>query len=144
MPRDACGVVVMEVTSRAMAAEPGASSLHGVAVDPEDGDGHFWDGCSDDADVRDRASIDSTERSRQAPIAALPYESNTQEAARSSRQQSSQAVIPDGCLAGRTVIEAHGHRRVGNDDGIATAFTSTPSGARSAFQSAAALIDKLS
>ena len=58
MPRDACGVVVMEVTSRAMVAEPGASSLHGVAVDAEDGDGHFWDACRDHADVRGRASIE--------------------------------------------------------------------------------------
>src|SRR3982074_2979516 len=60
--RDACGPVVMEVTSRAMAAEPGASSFHGVAVDAVDGvgdgDGHFWDACRDHADVRGRASIE--------------------------------------------------------------------------------------
>jgi hypothetical protein len=58
MPRDACGLVVMEVTRRAMAAEPGASSLHDVAGVAEDGDGHFWNACSDSADVRGRASIE--------------------------------------------------------------------------------------
>jgi hypothetical protein len=58
MPRDACGLVVMEVTSHAMAAEPGANSLHNVAVDAVDSDAHFWDACSDNTDVRGRASIE--------------------------------------------------------------------------------------
>jgi hypothetical protein len=44
MPRDACGLVIMEVTSRAKAAEPDANSLHHIAVDAADDDGHFW-GC---------------------------------------------------------------------------------------------------
>ena len=56
MPRDARGLVVMGVTSRATAAEPDANSLHHVAVDAADGDGHFWDACSDHADVRGRAT----------------------------------------------------------------------------------------
>lgn len=59
MPRDACGLVVMEVTSHAMAAEPGASFLHHVAVDAEDGDGHSW-GCLSRPCRRSRQAVHRT------------------------------------------------------------------------------------